>query len=213
MRSIMFISIIIGVTYTLRAQQDFKIIESTSQKVVVSYSPAYLDTTIKSIDGNDYRIIRIANETLCQPEKTGSPQIPSRCFQIGVPELKGNQIRIRSLFSTEITGILPPFPKAVKTQDGISEIYEKGSMYYSSNVIPDNIVSESSAGSIRNLPVLTIRVNIARLNPRESKITLIRNIEFEISFPKINITTHSAGDQFLSDVVINGDIAQGVYRA
>ena len=208
MRSIILGSYILCALFTLHAQQDFKIVESTTQKVVVSYSPVYLDTTYKAIDGNDYRIVQILNGEFLHAEKSGYPQIPSRSFQIGVPDNKGNRITIRSISTKEIIGTVLPFPKMVKNLANEKQSFIKSDVYNSSNVFPGSIIYENGSGSVRNLPVITVTINAARYNPKESKITLITNVEFEITFPKINLTSHAVADQFLSDVVINGNAAQ-----
>ena len=209
MRSIIIGSLLFCALFSLHAQQDFKIIESTSQKIVVSYTPVYVDTTFKTVAGDSYRIIQILHGEFLGSGKAGYPQIPSRSFQIGVPNVEGNRITIRSMSTKELSGTILPFPKMTKDLADSKFKYARSDIYNSSTVFPENVIFENGSGSIRNLPVLTVAVNAIRYNPRDSKITLVTNIEFEISFPKINVIAHGAGDQFLSDVVINGDIAQG----
>ena len=170
MRSIILVSLFVAAFLTVHAQQDFQILQSTSQKVVISYSPKYVDTTHKTIEGNEYRIVNILNGVFHNSDKTGSPQIPSRDFDIGVPGLSGNQIHVRSITTTEISGNLLPFPKLVKDLSQKQQLYTKNSIYSSNSTYPDNVIYQYSSGSIRNLPVMTVSINAARFNPATAKM-------------------------------------------
>jgi len=208
MRSIIFVSLFVAAILTLHAQQDFQILQSNSQKIVISYSPKYVDTTLQTIEGVEYRLVNILNGAFHNPEKTGNPQIPSRDFDIGVPSITGNQIHVLSISTKEISGNLPPFPKLIKDLSQKETAYSKSSVYTLKTMYPDNTLLEYSSGSIRNLPVITIAVNAARFNPSTSKIELITNIEFEVVFSSIVNNTTKVADDFLNDVVINSDAAK-----
>jgi hypothetical protein len=208
MRSIFLVSLFVAAFLTVHAQQDFQILQSTSQKVVISYTPKYVDTTFKTIEGNKYRTVNILHGIFHNADKTGYPQIPSRDFDIGVPNVAGNQIHIRSISTVEISGSLLPFPKYVKDLNEKQQIYAKGSIYSPNTTYPANSVYEYSSGSIRNLPVLTVAVNAARFNPVTSKIEIVTKIEFEVVFSTTGRTTSKVTDSFLNDVVVNSDMAK-----
>jgi len=114
MRSIILFSLFVAAYLTVHAQQDFQILQSTPQRIVISYTPKYTDTTLKSIEGNEYRIVDVVNSTFHNSNKTGYPQIPSRDFDIGVPNISGNQIIIRSISTVELSGTPLPFFRNLK---------------------------------------------------------------------------------------------------
>jgi hypothetical protein len=213
MRSIVLILLTIGICNNLKAQQDFKILESTSRKVVISYSPVYTDTSIKKIGSYEYRTVQMLSGIFLQYKNSGAPQIPSRSFQIGVPNIKGNRISIRSMTTKEIKGTLIPFPLLVKNPTNPEQLYVKNDIYNKTGTYPEQIVYESSSGSIRNLPVISVAVNAVRYNPQESKIILISNIEFEVVFSQGGTSSKAIADGFIDDIVVNSYSAQGFLAA
>lgn len=210
MRSIILFSLFVAAFLTVHAQQDFQILQSTAQRIVISYTPKYADTTLRTIEGTEYRFVDVLNSTFHNSNKTGYPQIPSRDFDIGVPSVSGNQIVVRSISTTELSGVPLPFPKPEKDLSQKTQLYTKGSVYSGNSTYPDNFVYQYSSGSIRNMPVITVAVNAARYNPSTSKIEIITKIEFEVVFSGAakKTTVSKSTDSFLNDVVINSDIAK-----
>jgi hypothetical protein len=210
MRSIILVSLFVAAFLTVHAQQDFQILQSTAQRIVVSYTPKYADTTMRTIEGNEYRFVDVLNSVFHNSDKTGYPQIPSRDFDIGVPSTTGNQINIRSISTAEISGIPLPFPKPEKDLSQKTLLYSKGSVYSGGSIYPNNVVYQYSSGSVRNMPVITVAVNAARFNPATSKIEIVTKIEFEVVFSSAakRTTATKSADAFLNDVVINSDIAK-----
>jgi len=153
MRSIILVSLFVAAFLTVHAQQDFQILQSTAQRIVVSYTPKYADTTMRTIEGNEYRFVDVLNSVFHNSDKTGYPQIPSRDFDIGVPSTTGNQINIRSISTAEISGIPLPFPKPEKDLSQKTLLYSKGSVYSGGSIYPNNVVYQYSSGSVRNMPV------------------------------------------------------------
>ncbi len=210
MRSIILFSLFVAAFLTVHAQQDFQILQSTAQRIVISYTPKYTDTTLRTIEGNEYRFVDVVNSTFHNSDKTGYPQIPSRDFDIGVPNISGNQIIIRSISTVELSGVPLPFPMMEKELNQKVQLYSKGTVYSGNSMYPGDFIYQSSAGSIRNMPVITVAVNAARFKPATSKIEVITKIEFEVVFASSANRTISApsADNFLNDLVINSDIAK-----
>ncbi len=210
MRSIILFSLFVAAYLTVHAQQDFQILQSNAQRIVISYTPKYTDTTLQSIEGNEYRIVDVVNSTFHNSDKTGYPQIPSRDFDIGVPNISGNQIIVRSISTVELSGTPLPFPKLEKDLTQKVQLYSKGGVYTGSAAYPTDFIYQYSAGSVRNMPLITVAVNTARFNPSTAKIEIVKKIEFEVVFASSANRTaaNRTLDSFLDDVVINSAVAK-----
>ena len=73
-------------------QQDYRIISSDQNSIIIEYTPQYLDSSIQKIDVQDFRNVEIAFGFIDESIAIGMPAIPERKFVIGVPSEFGNTI-------------------------------------------------------------------------------------------------------------------------
>ena len=114
MKSKISIILFLITTTIIYSQSDVKVLSSDFNSITIEYSPVYVDTTIKMIEGKTYRNIELFLGTLKNSEKWGFPSILERKLNVGVPTEFGTTIEILSTFYKEISGHLIPVPYPVE---------------------------------------------------------------------------------------------------
>ena len=67
------------ITATLHfSQSDLRIISSDFNSITIEYSPSYVDTSVVSIDGKEFRNVEVFLGTLKNYDDWGSPSIIER---------------------------------------------------------------------------------------------------------------------------------------
>ncbi|MCB0748719.1 MAG: hypothetical protein KDC90_14760, partial [Ignavibacteriae bacterium] len=113
----------------VQAQDDFKIISSSPNKLVVEYTPNYLDTTLTKINSETYRNLILKHSSTLE-DSVGMPALPQRIFNVGVPNEFGNNIQILNSSFKTLKGNIKPTPNVKKVNELPQFIYTKSAEYY-----------------------------------------------------------------------------------
>lgn len=201
------IIIVILFSYSLLYSQDLKVISQDNDGITIQYILHITDTSLVSINNKDFLRIDILNGQFPEDFDFGSPAIPSRFDNIGVPSEFGNTISIINSTYYEING--EPIPKPfLKRSEEISEyIYEYNSEKYF-NTSEKELVTFSRYGIARDLRVQGIQINPVQYFPQERKIRFYNNILFRIQYSTQKEFGESKSKEYLSDILLNFETAK-----
>jgi Peptidase family C25/Propeptide_C25/FlgD Ig-like domain len=187
------------------AQKDYKILSSSNNFLIIEYKPVYLDNSEVSVQNNNYVNIDLLNGTDGFNNRLGSPVIPIRVLNIGVPSEFGNSIKIISSDYKTINGKIKPRPNARKINNLPSYQYLENKNY-SSYENPE-LVSFGEFGLVRDLKVQLINISPVQFVPITQEIKLYSRIVFQINFSKTSNLNTITKSELTKDLVINSKIA------
>ena len=125
------ISIVLFIlTITVYPQDDYRILSSDQNSIVIEYSPVYSDTSIRRIDNQEFRNIVLSLGYIPEPEIWGLPSIPERRMNLGVPSEFGNTIEILTTQYIELDGLIIPKPELVKDETLYKYEFNIGDGYF-----------------------------------------------------------------------------------
>ena len=207
MNSKIFLVLILFTSIFIFPQESVKVISSTSKSLVLEYSPRYVDTSLVSINNQNYYNIQIA-EGVNQDDEWGMPAVPQKYVNVGVPSEFGNSISIIRSAYIKKKGKVTPVQKMVKDGDLNSFVYEFSSEY--NNYKPEEeLVRFGDFGISRSLDIQTIVINPVSFDLSNNEITLYTNITFRIDFsfnqPKGSVNIK---DDLLDGSIINYPVAK-----
>jgi len=187
--------------------QDYKVLSSTVNSITIEYSTVLTDTTIKKTPYGNYFGTGILFGAYDDKIKQGAPLLPSRLFNVGVPQEFGNTIQvIESNFFT-ISG--KPEPKPVKTfENGVVTYKEEADRNLYTSFVNADLVSFDEFGFIRELPVQTIRVAPVQFNSASNEIKIYTKIVFRVNFAAAPTKATVISDGFSKNSVLNYEIAK-----
>ena len=188
-------------------QKDIKVISSNQNSIVIEYTPEFVDTSIRAIDGQQYRNIELAFGTLDETQPVGIPAIPERRLVIGVPSEFGNSIKILNSMYKEFSGKVVPIPLLEKENVLNGEKYEIKPDYYNYVDFPE-LTSFGDYGISRGLSVQTIRLFPVKFDVNTSTIRLYSKIVFQINYGYSQGTVKKMEDDLLKYSIINYSTAK-----
>jgi len=103
-------------TIAVYPQDDYRILSSDQNSIVIEYSPVYSDTSVRRIDNQEFRNIILNLGYIPEPEIWGLPSIPERRMNLGVPLEFGNTIEILTTQYIELDGLIIPKPELVEDE-------------------------------------------------------------------------------------------------
>ena len=111
-------------------QKDLKVLSSNQNSITIEYTPAFIDTSLRLIDGQPFRNIELAYGSIDISQPVGVPAVPERRLVIGVPSEFGNSIKILNSVYKEFSGRVVPIPSMEKEKVLDGEKYEIKPDYY-----------------------------------------------------------------------------------
>ena len=75
-------------------QNDYKILSSDQNSIIIKYTPRYSDTSLITIDNQQFKSIVLDFGVYPEPDSWGLPAIPERRMSLGVPAEFGNTIEV-----------------------------------------------------------------------------------------------------------------------
>ncbi len=189
------------------SQRDVKIISSDFNSVTVEYSPVYIDTSIVSYNGINFRKAEFNFGTLINYSEFGSPQILTRIINVGVPSEYGNTIEVLSSSYQEIAGQLIPIPYSKPDSFSVSFDFSKNTEYDLYEPKAD-LVSFGEIGLVREVYSQSININPVKFFPIQNKIRLYTNIIVRINFSPNSVISSKPADNFLDGLIINYNVAK-----
>ena len=194
-------------SFLIFPQKDYRIISSDHNSIVVEYTPQYLDTSYRKIDNEEYFEVVLKSGYLDNPYNWGTPSIPERRFNIGVPAEFGNTITILNTTYIEKTGKIIPKPKIIKDEELHHVVYETSDEYYNYKDHPE-VVTFSDFGIVRGLNAQVVSVYPIKYDVATGLIKLYTRIVFRINFANGTGNGTVTEDELLKHSVINYNVAK-----
>lgn len=188
-------------------QNDIRILSSDARTLVFEYAPIYSDTSLINAGNKEFRKVVFSGGVVPELSKPGSAQLQKRIFNVGVPGEFGTTYEVLSTSYKEISGEILPVPQVFKDGDFHGYKHSIGEDYYNST-FSDELVSFGEYGIARGLKVQSFVVSTVQFNAAANKIRLYSNIIIRINFPAGGEFAKTPADDFVSNVVLNFDIAK-----
>ncbi len=199
------IILIFGFTVFLFSQDEIRIIQSDFNSLTISYKPIYTDTSLVSINNENFRSIKILFGYSKFDSEPSSPDLQSRILTIGIPSEFGNTLEILSSSYREIFGRILPVPRIKQDTLGYSYEYFQNQDYYTYTDI--SLVEFGNAGMARDLIIQKLIVNPIKFYPAENKIRLYKEIIFKVNFSQ-SIISPKPADDLSSLGILNYEVAR-----
>lgn len=190
--------------------EDVKIISSTSNSIVVEYTPTYTDTSITELDGQKFYSVNIYNGIFNTQPGLSVPAVPMRTINIGVPSEFGNTLQVLDTQYKVINGTIIPTPVAQKVEGEIEYRYSVTSDYR--NYQPGELATFGDFGLMKELPIQKVILHPVQFDPASNEIKLYTKIRFRVNFGKPVGKTKTISED-LSSVVINFAAAKNWAKA
>ncbi|MFB3056723.1 MAG: C25 family cysteine peptidase, partial [Ignavibacteriaceae bacterium] len=194
-------------TITVYPKDDYRILSSDQNSIVIEYSPVYSDTSIRRIDNQEFRNIVLILGYVPEPEIWGLPSIPERRMNLGVPLEFGNTIEILTTQYIELDGLIIPKPELVEDETLFKYEFKIGDGYFD-YADHSEIVTFGDFGITRGIKNQTIKIFPVRFDPVQRKIKLYKRIVFRVNFAKGGTFSQQQYDELLSSAFINYDVAR-----
>jgi hypothetical protein len=192
---------------TALSEDDFRIISSDQNSILIEYTPVFLDTSSKVIDNKTFKNVVLYLGYIPEPELWGLPAIPERRLNVGVPSEFGNTIEVLNTKHIELTGSIVPKPQFVKDGDLFQYQYEVKSNYFDYQDNPELVVF-GEFGITRGIKNQTVKILPAKFDPLSNKIILYQKIVFRITYARGGSFSQQPYDELLSSTFINYNVAK-----
>jgi len=199
--------ILLAFSSLLFPQKDLIVLSSNQNSIIIEYTPQFIDTSFRMINGQQFRNVELAFGTMDESQPSGVPAIPERRLVIGVPSEFGNSIKILKSVYKEFSGKVVPISKIEKENVLEAAKYEISPEYYNYTDFPE-LSSFGDYGISRGLPVQTIRLFPVKFDVNTSTIRLYSKIVVQINYGFSQGAGKKTEDDLLKYSVINYDVAK-----
>lgn len=184
---------------------DVKIVSSSSNSIVVEYTPTYTDTSQIEIDGKKYFTVDIYKGVFDTKPGISLPAVPLRTINVGVPSEFGNTIQVLDAQYKTLNQTIIPTPIAKKVEDRIDYTYSVDQSYR--NYKSGELVTFGDFGMMRELPIQRVIINPVQYDASSGNIKLYSKIRFRINFSRPTQKVKTISEDY-SNAVINFDMAK-----
>lgn len=188
-------------------QNDFKILSSNNNSIIFEYTPTYLDTSFRVFENKQFLNVEIKYGLIHEDNIWGTPAVPERRLNVGVPDEFGNSIKVLEASYIKRTGELIPIPKFIKENDLPTAVYEKSPKYSDYADYPE-LVSFGDFGISRGMPIQTIRIFPVKFETTTNTVNLYNRIVFQVKYSSSRGNGANQDDEMLKLSIINYDIAK-----
>ncbi|MBK9099619.1 MAG: type IX secretion system sortase PorU [bacterium] len=206
MNSKIFLTLL-AFTPILLPQQDYRILSSNQNSIILEFTPQYIDTSSIKIDDQEFRNTNLAFGFYNESALPGTPSIPERRLILGVPSEFGNSIRVLSSTYKIINGKVLPVAKYEKENFLDAVKYEISPEYYNYTDFPE-LASFGDFGIARGLQVQIIRMFPVKFDVNTNSIRLYSKIVIQIDYGNAQVSGQKTEDEILKYSVINYDAAK-----
>ncbi|MFO7447902.1 MAG: type IX secretion system sortase PorU [Ignavibacteriaceae bacterium] len=199
------ILLFLAATALIFPKDDIKIISSDRNALVIEYTPIYTDTTREIIDNQEFIKVDILTGLVSETLTPGTPVIPQKIINIGVPSEYGNTVQLLSSTYKEIKGKVKPI---ALTGNSKKPKYEISPEYYNNEKKSEELVTFGEYGLIRDLPVQSLLINPVQFSASKNTIRLYTKILFRINFTQSQHHSPGYDDELARHSVINYEAAK-----
>lgn len=201
------LTLVLAFTAILNSQQDIRILASNQNSIVIEFTPQFVDTSVRKVNGQEFRNIAISYGYVDESAEWGTPEIPERRLVIGVPSEFGNSIKVISSSYKEINGKVLPIPHYEKENFLNAAKYEVTPGYFNYVDFPE-LASFGDYGIVRGLGVQDIRLFPVKFDVNTNTIKLYSKIVIQIDYGNAPISSRKVEDELLKYSIINFDVAK-----
>jgi hypothetical protein len=191
----------------LLPQQDFRIVSSNQNSLIIEYTPQFADTSIRNINDQQFRNLSLAFGYIDESLQWGTPAVPERRLNIGVPSEFGNSIKILNSVYKEIKGKVIPTSSFEKENLLDAVKYEISPEYYNYIDYPE-LASFGDYGISRGLAIQTLRLFPVKFDVNTNTIRLYSRIVFQVDYGNAQFPGKKTEDELLNYSVINFNAAK-----
>ena len=200
--------ILLFLSIVVYSKDDYRILSSDQNSIVIEYTPRYTDTSITTIDKQEFRNVVLDLGVIPNPDAWGNPAVPERRINLGVPAEFGNTIEVLNTQYVELKGQVIPIPKLVKEGGIPANKFVVGKEYFSYEDNPE-LVLFGNFGITRRLNNQEIRILPVKFDAQTKKIKLYKQIVFRVQYSRGgSTTTNNKYDELLRSACINYDVAR-----
>jgi hypothetical protein len=189
------------------SKDDFRILSSDQNSILIEYTPVYLDTSSKVIDNRTFKNIVLIFGYIPEPQLWGQPAIPERRLNVGVPFEFGNTIEVLNTKHIELQGNIVPKPQFIEDGDLFKYQYEVGDGYFDYQENPE-LVLFGEIGITRGIKNQVVKIFPVKFDPASNKIKLYQKIVFRITYARGGTFSQQPYDELLSSTFINYDVVR-----
>jgi hypothetical protein len=201
------LTLVLVITVISLSQQDIRILASDQNSIIIEYTPQYVDTTLRIINGQEFRNIGLAYGYIDESTELGTPEVPERRLVLGVPSEFGNSIRVLSSAYRVLNGNVSPIPSYERENFLNTTKYEISPEYFNYSDFPE-LASFGEYGIARGLGVQDIRLFPVKFDVNSYTIKLYSRIVFQIDYGSTQFTGGQTEDDLLKYSVINYNAAK-----
>lgn len=169
---------------TFAQPTDIKILQSTSEGVVVEYTPRYLTPEKFISNGNEFIRYHFANGKIVGPNIPGSPEMAVRSALLKFPGTQNNTIEIINLDYEEISNVtLAPVPYFERGDvDPVPKYILNPDAYNVLGYLPTEAGSLVNIGETRGVFLGELRFNPLQYDPSRRHLRKCNRIVARINF-------------------------------
>lgn len=207
MKSKISVILVFIFSITLYSQSDIKVISSDRTSLLIEYTPDYSDSSFITINGESYLNAGLVNGYVQNSNEWGTPAIPVRLINIGVPSEFGNTIQVLSSAFKQVNGKIIPKPTPVNYKGVDNFIYEINDKY-NEQAVSEDLVTFGKYGLTRNLRTQQIIISPVKFYASQNKILLYTKIIFKINFSSSQSFSNVPASNLLDEAILNFDAAK-----
>jgi len=184
---------------------DIKIVSSSSNSMLVEYTPIYTDTSLVELDGKKYFSVNIYDGFVNTEPGKSLPAVPIRSINVGVPSEFGNTIQVLDAQYKMLNETIVPTPMAKMVNEQTDYTFAVTSDY--KNFKSNELVTFGDYGLMRNLPIQKIIISPVQYDASTNTVKLYSKIRFRINFSRPTQKVKTITEDF-SDAVLNFNMAK-----
>ena len=192
------------------AQQNYRVVENSFDKVVVHYTAGSLTSTDVTTDAGAFS--RLTMEGYHLATEVGKPQVPVMVNLLEIPLCDGISYTIRSSRYSDFTAaelgiqhpLFPAQPSYTKSHTGPVEIVKDVEAYRTNAFYHRNLVTVEKSGILRNINVATVYFSPVQYNPVTNTYRIYEDVTVEFTFENADIPGTYQMKNLHGNAVFNG---------
>ena len=165
---------------------DIKIIEQTTNRLVIDWTP--LNFHLREIEINGKAFKRPVYELAVSQSEAGRPDIPWRIFTIGKPSGSAVRVTILETDNQSFPGVnIAPIPAIGKDKKNISEFIYNPQLVFNNNVsFPLQQIYHSDGGKFRDIAIEKIQITPFRYYVSSKTLVFYKRVRLLIEFSDVS---------------------------
>lgn len=194
----------------LTAQNNYRVVENSFNKVVVHYNAGNISTMDVTTD--DGAFSRITMDGYHLATEVGKPQLPVMVNLLEIPLCDGVSYTIRSSRYSDFTAaelgirhpLFPAQPSYTKSHTGPIEFVKDAETYSTNAFYHRDLITVEKSGIMRNINIGTVSFSPVQYNPVTNTYRIYEDVTVEFSFENADIPGTYQMKDLHGNAVFNG---------